>query len=127
MTLRKIRIALVATILALTATAAVSLHSPAQAGISLNGLDLQDRQAARATGRPSIARHRRRLREPVPRPVWRQYDAEDSWNHRCHAGDRGGHGHVGRSCHERGRRRRDRRLFLLLCQLPRQALIPLTL
>jgi hypothetical protein len=39
MTLRKIRIALVATILALTATATVSLHSPAQAGITLNGID----------------------------------------------------------------------------------------
>jgi hypothetical protein len=39
MMLRKIRIALVATILALTATATVSLHSPAQAGITLNGID----------------------------------------------------------------------------------------
>jgi hypothetical protein len=39
MTLRKIRIALVATILALTATAAVSIHSPAQAGITLNAID----------------------------------------------------------------------------------------
>jgi len=39
MTLRKIRIALVATILALTATATVPLHSPAQAGIALNGID----------------------------------------------------------------------------------------
>jgi hypothetical protein len=39
MTLRKIRIALVATILALTATATVSLHAPAQAGIPLNGID----------------------------------------------------------------------------------------
>jgi hypothetical protein len=37
MMLRKIRIALVATILALTAT--VSLHAPAQAGITLNALD----------------------------------------------------------------------------------------
>jgi hypothetical protein len=34
MMLRKIRIALVATILALIGTATVSLHSPAQAGIS---------------------------------------------------------------------------------------------
>jgi hypothetical protein len=32
--LRKIRVALVATILALTATATVPLHSPAQAGIT---------------------------------------------------------------------------------------------
>jgi hypothetical protein len=39
MTLRKIRIALVATMLALTAMATIPLHSPAQAGIILNGLD----------------------------------------------------------------------------------------
>jgi hypothetical protein len=39
MTLRKIRIALVATILPLTATATVPLHSPAQAGISFNAID----------------------------------------------------------------------------------------
>jgi hypothetical protein len=39
MTLRKIRIALVATILALTATATVPLHSPAQAGISAIPVD----------------------------------------------------------------------------------------
>jgi hypothetical protein len=39
MMLRKIRIALVATILALTATATVSIHAPAQAGITFNVLD----------------------------------------------------------------------------------------
>jgi hypothetical protein len=39
MMLRKIRIALVATILALTATAAVSIHSPAQGGISAIPVD----------------------------------------------------------------------------------------
>jgi hypothetical protein len=39
MMLRKIRIALVATILALTATATVSLHAPAQAGLTLTGID----------------------------------------------------------------------------------------
>jgi hypothetical protein len=39
MTLRKIRIALVATILALTATANVSIHPPAQAGISMIPVD----------------------------------------------------------------------------------------
>jgi hypothetical protein len=39
MTLRKIRIALVATILALTATATVSLHAPAQAGITMLPVD----------------------------------------------------------------------------------------
>jgi hypothetical protein len=41
MMLRKIRVALVATILALTATATVtvSIHSPAQAGITFNALD----------------------------------------------------------------------------------------
>jgi hypothetical protein len=39
MTLRKIRIVLVATILALTATATVSLHAPAQAGVTFNGID----------------------------------------------------------------------------------------
>jgi hypothetical protein len=39
MMLRKIRIALVATILALTATATVPLHSPAQAGIVFNAID----------------------------------------------------------------------------------------
>jgi hypothetical protein len=39
MTLRKIRIALVATILALTATATVSLHSPAQAGVTAFPVD----------------------------------------------------------------------------------------
>jgi hypothetical protein len=39
MTLRKIRIALVATIMALTATATVPLHSPAQAGITASPVD----------------------------------------------------------------------------------------
>jgi hypothetical protein len=39
MMLRKIRIALVATILALTARAAVSIHSPAQAGITAIPID----------------------------------------------------------------------------------------
>jgi hypothetical protein len=39
MTLRKIRIALVATMLALTATAAVSIHAPAQAGFTVTGID----------------------------------------------------------------------------------------
>jgi len=39
MTLRKIRIVLVATILALTATATVSIHAPAQAGITALPLD----------------------------------------------------------------------------------------
>jgi hypothetical protein len=39
MTLRKIRIALVAIILALTATATVSIHSPAQAGITATAID----------------------------------------------------------------------------------------
>jgi hypothetical protein len=39
MMLRKIRIALVAIILALTATATVPLHSPAQAGISMIPVD----------------------------------------------------------------------------------------
>jgi hypothetical protein len=39
MTLRKIRIALVVTILALTATATVPLYAPAQAGISFNAID----------------------------------------------------------------------------------------
>jgi hypothetical protein len=39
MMLRKIRIALVATILALTATATVSIHAPAQAGITFNFID----------------------------------------------------------------------------------------
>jgi hypothetical protein len=39
MTLRKIRIALVAIILALTATATVSIHSPAHAGITATAID----------------------------------------------------------------------------------------
>jgi hypothetical protein len=39
MTLRKIRIALVATILALTATTTASLHAPAQAGITASPVD----------------------------------------------------------------------------------------
>jgi hypothetical protein len=39
MTLRKIRIALVATMLALTATASVSIHAPAQAGITATAID----------------------------------------------------------------------------------------
>jgi hypothetical protein len=39
MTLHKIRIALVATILALTATASVSIHAPAQAGLTAFPVD----------------------------------------------------------------------------------------
>jgi hypothetical protein len=39
MTLRKIRMALVAIILALTATATVSLHAPTQAGITALPVD----------------------------------------------------------------------------------------
>jgi hypothetical protein len=39
MMLRKIRIALVATILALSATATVSIHSPAQAGLTATAID----------------------------------------------------------------------------------------
>jgi hypothetical protein len=39
MMLRNIRIALVPTILALTATVTVSLHSPAQAGLTATAID----------------------------------------------------------------------------------------
>jgi hypothetical protein len=39
MMLRKIRIALIATILALTATATVPLHAPALAGITASPVD----------------------------------------------------------------------------------------